>query len=125
MAEARRWVQHFVNWYNTEHKHSGINYVSPAERHKGEDKEILEKRKQVYEEAKAKHPERWSKETRDWTLTEKVYLNPERMETKEILLEIFLTSWIGTFLWFKSMSALHKQKSKKNDALERFYCTIC
>ena len=82
LAEARRWVQHFVNWYNTEHKHSGINYVSPAERHKGEDKEILEKRKQVYEETKAKHPERWSKETRDWTLTEKVYLNPERMANK-------------------------------------------
>ena len=83
LAEARRWVQHFVNWYNTEHKHSGINYVSPAERHKGEDKERLEKRKQLYEEAKAKHPERWSKETRDWTLTEKVYLNPERTINKE------------------------------------------
>lgn len=82
LTEARRWVQHFVNWYNTEHKHSRISYVSPVERHKGKDSEVLEKRKRVYEEAKAKHPERWTKDTRDWTFREKVYLNPEKMENK-------------------------------------------
>lgn len=82
LTEARRWGQHFVDWYNTEHKHSGISYVSPVERHKGEDREVLEKRKRVYEEAKAKHPERWTKDTRDWTFREKVYLNPEKMEKK-------------------------------------------
>ena len=83
LTEARRWVQHFVNWYNTEYKHSGISYVSPEERHKGDDRELLKKRKRVYAEAKTKHPERWTKNTRDWTFSEKVYLNSERME-KEV-----------------------------------------
>lgn len=82
LIEARRWVQHFVNWYNTEHKHSGINFISPVDRHSGCEKEILEKRKRVYEEARSKRPERWTKGTRDWSLEDKVYLNPER-EPKE------------------------------------------
>ena len=53
--------------YNNEHRHSGIRYVTPAQRHNGEDRKILEKRKVVYEQAKEKHPERWSKEIRDWS----------------------------------------------------------
>ena len=75
---ARRWVQHFVNWYNTEHRHSGIRYVTPEERHRGEDRAILANRKAVYESAKAAHPERWSGATRNWSRIDTVWLNPER-----------------------------------------------
>ena len=40
--------------------------------------EILENRHQVYESAKAAHPERWNgRKTRDWSMPGKVYLNPE------------------------------------------------
>ena len=45
LTEARLWVKRFVEWYNNEHRHSGIHYVTPAQRHNGEDKEILAKRK--------------------------------------------------------------------------------
>ena len=44
----------FVEWYNNEHRHSGINYVTPSQRHMGLDQEILRKRKEVYEKAKEK-----------------------------------------------------------------------
>jgi putative transposase len=60
-------VLRFVNWYNNCHRHNGIKYVTPTQRHNGQDVTILKQRKHVYEEAKKKHPERWSGETRNWT----------------------------------------------------------
>ncbi|MFT6390019.1 MAG: transposase InsO family protein [Cellvibrionaceae bacterium] len=74
---ARAWVDEFVAWYNDEHRHSGIRYVTPSERHQGLDADILEYRKWVYLDAKNKHPERWSKGIRDWSFIDKVELNPE------------------------------------------------
>jgi putative transposase len=75
--QARAWVETFMHWYNHEHQHSGIQFVTPAQRYKGEDKAILAKRTEVYAAAKEKHPERWSKDTRDWSPIESVTLNPE------------------------------------------------
>jgi len=65
-----------------EHKHSGIQFVTPIQRHIGMDKEFLENRKRVYELAKARHPERWTRSTRDWTRTDEVWLNPERTKVE-------------------------------------------
>lgn len=79
LEEARQWAMCFVKWYNEEHKHSGIKYVTPMERHTGKDKEILENRIKVYEAAKAKHPERWSGKTRNWSHETEEWLNPERI----------------------------------------------
>lgn len=69
------WVEKFVLWYNHEHLHSGIKYVTPASRHDGKDIEVLENRKNVYRTAKMKNPNRWSKEIRNWNRVQKVYLN--------------------------------------------------
>ena len=77
LEDARAWVEEFVAWYNGEHRHSGIRYVTPNERHEGLDAEILEQRKLVYLEAKEKNPARWSRGIRDWSFIEKVELNPE------------------------------------------------
>jgi len=38
----------FVHWYNFDHRHSGIRYVSPAQRHAGEDHAILATRHELY-----------------------------------------------------------------------------
>ena len=74
---AQEWVEEFVGWYNDEHRHSGIRFVTPASRHYGEDKQILETRKEVYEEAKQKNPLRWvSGKTRNWNMISEVRLNP-------------------------------------------------
>jgi transposase InsO family protein len=75
IEEAREWVSKFVNWYNNEHRHSRIKYVTPMQRHTGEDKEILEKRKRTYEEAHMKNPNRWSRGIRNWDHIDTVYLN--------------------------------------------------
>ncbi|MEK7482921.1 MAG: IS3 family transposase [Planctomycetota bacterium] len=80
---AQEWVRKFVEWYNTQHLHSGIRYVTPESRHNGEEESILEHRHEVYEEAKKKHPNRWSGETRNWERIEVVYLNPVKTEEKE------------------------------------------
>lgn len=76
LEEARRWVKEFVNWYNYTHLHSGINFVTPYQRHYGLDKEVMEKRIETDKKAKAKHPERWTGNIRDWSLPEYVALNP-------------------------------------------------
>ena len=84
LEEARLWVKRFVDWYNNEHRHSGINYVTPAQRYDGSDKEILRKRKSTYEMAKARHPERWARETRDCSYSNEEWLNPKQ-RTEEII----------------------------------------
>ncbi len=76
LESAREWVHVFVAWYNEDHRHSAIGFVTPAQRHRGEDADILVARKAVYEQAKARHPERWSGMTRDWSRKEVVWLNP-------------------------------------------------
>ena len=77
LEAAQKWVADFVDWYNNEHRHSAIRYVTPAERHDGRDITILERRRRLYEDARDKHPERWSGEVRNWTPIETVRLNPD------------------------------------------------
>ncbi|BAP87814.1 integrase catalytic subunit [Burkholderiales bacterium GJ-E10] len=75
---ARQWAARFVHWYNNEHRHSGIRYVTPAQRHAGQDVEILAARHDLYLQARSRNPARWSRHTRDWTPAGAVALNPER-----------------------------------------------
>lgn len=82
LEEARAWVREFVRWYNTQHLHSGIKFVTPEQRHRGEDAGILANRKLVYENAKEKNPARWSGETRNWEEIKSVRLNPLRENQK-------------------------------------------
>ena len=82
MDAARQWVQTFVVWYNESHRHSGLKFVTPMQRHRGEDIAILEERKRVYEAAKASKPERWSGEVRNWNPVGDVWLNPPRAKAE-------------------------------------------
>jgi transposase InsO family protein len=79
---ARTWVTGFVHWYNLEHRHSAIQFVTPAERHAGLDAALLSNRTTVYEAAKARHPQRWTGPTRDWQPVEIVHLNPAQQALK-------------------------------------------
>ena len=76
IVHARSWATWFVDWYNTEHRHSAIRFVTPHQRHAGEDVEILARRTALYEEAKQKNPARWTGKTRNWSRVEEVALNP-------------------------------------------------
>jgi transposase InsO family protein len=77
LAAADAWVAAFVGWYNHEHLHSGIGFVTPASRHAGQHHAILERRRRVYERARQRRPSRWSGATRAWSSPTTVYLNPE------------------------------------------------
>ena len=79
---ARTWVRWFVDWYNNEHLHSSIQFVTPAQRHAGHDTDILARREQVYRDAKARHPQRWSGNIRNWQPVGDVHLNPEKESTQ-------------------------------------------
>ncbi|UFK41104.1 IS3 family transposase [Pectobacterium parvum] len=78
LSEARQWVDKFTHWYNEEHRHSGIRYVTPAERRRGKDRALLTQRDELYRQAQKAHPERWSGKTRNWQPEGPVTLNPER-----------------------------------------------
>jgi len=78
IKNSRLWVSQFVLWYNDIHKHSAIRFVSPNQRHWGEDIHILENRKMVYEKAKSLHGNRWSGTTRNWDRIDHVWLNPPK-----------------------------------------------
>jgi putative transposase len=75
---ARSWVRDFIRWYNHEHRHSRIRFVTPEQRHRGEDQEVLAKRHALYQQARNQHPHRWSGATRNWQPIGTVTLNPER-----------------------------------------------
>lgn len=73
---ARDWTHRFVTWYNTEHRHSALTFVTPEQRHRGEDGTILAQRRQVYAAARERHPLRWKRHTRPWATPDRVWLNP-------------------------------------------------
>jgi transposase InsO family protein len=83
LLSARRWVAEFVAWYNKEHLHSAIKFVTPELRHNGEDIALLKARNEVYQRAKKNNPFRWSGETRNWEPVGEVYLNPDKQKPVE------------------------------------------
>lgn len=76
LEDATVWTKKFVVWYNDEHLHSEIKFVTPSSRHKKQDKGLLKKRASVYEQARAKNPQRWKNKVRNWNHVEAVALNP-------------------------------------------------
>ena len=74
----------FVTWYNTVHRHSGLNFVRPVQRHTQVAESVMRQRIEVYEAARARQPRRWSKEIRDWSLPDSVWLNPVKEAKPEM-----------------------------------------
>ena len=78
--EACQWVASFVDWYNHRHRHSGIKFVTPHQRHSGQAVEVCRHRSVVYEQARQRNPRRWSRSTRCWRQPEVVWINPPPTE---------------------------------------------
>jgi transposase InsO family protein len=85
IEQAQSWVDEFVIWYNTEHLHSAIRFITPDDRHYGREKQILANRHQVYENARRRHPNRWSGGTRNWNPVPQVWLNPEKKDDAALM----------------------------------------
>jgi transposase InsO family protein len=76
--DARSWAVKFVEWYNNVHMHSGLKFITPVQRHLRDDVEIMRNRHRIYQIAKENHPERWSRDTRNWELPTTITLNANR-----------------------------------------------
>ena len=63
-------------------QHSGIGFVTPGDRHAGNDVAILAARRALYAEARERHPERWAGDTRPWKRPDTVTLNPEARQPR-------------------------------------------
>ena len=97
LGAARQWAARFVQWYNHEHRHSGIRYVTPGQRHAGQDRRLLTARHALYQDARERNPRRWSGSTRNWTPVTVVTLNPERdTVVRAATSQIRLSGSIGT-----------------------------
>jgi putative transposase len=83
LLHARRWVTDLVHWYNLEHRHSAIRFVTPTQRHAGLDKSMLKNREVVYAAARQANPNRWSGSPRNWSPINEVHLNPNTAPNKD------------------------------------------
>jgi len=90
LQKAREWVLAFVQWYNLVHRHSGIKFVTPHQRHTGQDTDILAARTDLYEKARNRRPERWTQTIRNWEKIDAVLLNPDILEydSRQILRKV-------------------------------------
>ncbi len=61
LEDARSFLRGFFAWYNGQHKHSGIGYLTPENLHTGEAYKIREQRCATLKQAYQKHPERFVK----------------------------------------------------------------
>lgn len=59
LIDARAWVTTFVQWYNQEHRHSGLGLLTPAMVHSGAADTVVAARQAVLTAAAATHPERF------------------------------------------------------------------
>lgn len=81
LQHARNWGSPFFHWYNHQHRHGGIAYLTPADVHYGRAEEILRRREEVLAEATRQHPERFVRgAARLARLPEAVWINKPLVE---------------------------------------------
>ena len=79
LEETRQWMGDFVNWYNTEHLHSSIGYVTPHQMRYGQANAIFDQRNATLRLAREVQPERWgARSIRQWSINQEVVLNPDK-----------------------------------------------
>lgn len=83
LDDARAWVDAFVRWYNHQHRHSALKFVSPSQRHDGLDANVLAARDAVYQRARRARPDRWTGSTRNWSPAGPVTLNRPRLSRRK------------------------------------------
>ena len=81
LDHARQWMASFVLWYNQEHLHSSIGYVTPEQIRTGQAEAIFRGRNATMREARMAYPERWgSRPLKHWSVPREVVLNPDTVE---------------------------------------------
>jgi putative transposase len=82
IEDARQFCRAFFPWYNNEHKHTGINLLSPTDVHHGEAESIIASRQNVLNTAYALHPERFVRKMPEHKpMQQAVWINPPKLAT--------------------------------------------
>jgi putative transposase len=82
IEDARQFCRAFFPWYNNEHKHTGINLLSPTDVHHGEAESIVASRQIVLNTAYALHPERFVRKMPEHKpMQQAVWINPPKLAT--------------------------------------------
>jgi len=83
LEHARAYLRRFFAWYNDEHRHSGIGYMTPAAMHYGAAARLFVERQHVLRLAYAAHPERFVKgQPTPPALPTAVWINPPKSATE-------------------------------------------
>ena len=87
IQDSRAFCQQFFQWYNQEHRHSGIGLLTPAMVHFGEAQTVLSQRQVVLDAAYQAHPDRFVRRPpKPLPLPAEVWINkpvPSGEKTKE------------------------------------------
>jgi transposase InsO family protein len=59
LEHARTWYADFIEWYNSEHLHSGLGYVTPRQKRSGEAEMVYSARNETLVKAMQQNPLRW------------------------------------------------------------------
>jgi putative transposase len=85
LQDARSFCCEFFDWYNNEHRHSGIAMLTPATVHYGKAEETIAKRQSVLEAAYAANPQRFVRHApRHEPLPEAVWINPPETDRAKV-----------------------------------------
>ena len=82
IEDGRAFGQVFFRWYNEEHRHSGLGFLTPAVVHFDQAVRVRDRRRQVLNAAYAAHPERFVKgRPQPADLPSSVWINPPATKT--------------------------------------------
>lgn len=86
LQDARTFCQEFFTWYNTQHHHSGIAWLTPEDMHYGRAMQTIQIRQQALDEAFIRHPERFRNRPPQAAFPPvAVWINPPKQETPEVI----------------------------------------
>ena len=92
LEDALAFCRHFFPWYNHEHRHSALAWLTPASVHAGQGAELLRRRHQVLTAAYQAHPERFVHGApRLQDLPQAVWINPPEKTTRQEALQALRT----------------------------------
>jgi len=85
VQDARLFCQDFFRWYNVEHYHSGIGFLTPEDVHYGKAEKIIKKRQAVLNTAFLKYPERFKgKMPKPMALPQAVWINKPDLQKSDL-----------------------------------------
>jgi putative transposase len=84
LEDSRAFCRPFFRWYNTEHRHCGIAFMTPEDVHYGRTKQVMDTRSEALNAAFEKHPKRFKgKQPVPKAPPEAVWINPPAVDSLE------------------------------------------